>query len=65
MEGKIHVWVVTDENYSHCGESECACSGILGQIFASEQTAKQYAERMGGQVSRQEVRTSLPVWARQ
>jgi hypothetical protein len=60
----MHVWVVTDERYSGCDVMDCSCSGLLGQVFSTEQTAKQYADKKGGQVSRREVLTALPSWAR-
>lgn len=59
-----YVYVVTDEHYSGCDVFECSCSEILGQVFASEQTAKQYAAKQGGRVSRREVLTKLPSWVR-
>lgn len=57
-----YVWVVTDERYSGCDSMECACSGLLGQVFATEQTARQYADIQGGQVSKRAVLTKLPSW---
>jgi hypothetical protein len=67
----VKVWVVVDRPYDQCDEDECDCSGLVDEVFASEQTAEQYAIAIGCRpefvhlhVREMEVLTKLPAWVK-